>query len=175
MAKPLPSRFNPDLMARDGTRYEAAVPLERFKRLGPILASTEGDVLASAAFSRRKDHIVVSGKLNVDMCLQCQRCLETFMLPIEARYELVFVESEGAARRLPDDFDPVLVDDTGQIHLVDLFEDELLLQVPLVPRHSEGQCESVQRSFGDIAPEAVDTGDENRKRPFDVLKDLNLH
>lgn len=175
MVKPLPSRFNPDLMARDGTRYEAVVPLERFKRLGPILASTEGAVQASAGFSRRKDHIVVSGNLKVGMHVQCQRCLDAFSLSVDAQYELVFVETEGAASELSDDFDPVILDDTGQIHLIDLFEDELILQVPLVIRHPEGACESTTRSFGDVAPEATDPGDENRQRPFEALKNLNLH
>jgi uncharacterized protein len=175
MAKPLPSRFNPDLMARDGTRYAATVPLAQFKRFGPILASMEGDVHVSAVFSRRKDHIVVCGEVSAGLTVQCQRCLDVFVQPIESRYELVFVDSEAAARVLPDDLDPVIIEDGGQIHIVDLLEDELILQVPLVTRHPDGQCVAAQRSFGDIAPQAAEPTEDNRQRPFDVLKNLNLH
>ncbi len=162
-------------MARDGTRYSATVPLVQFKRFVPILASLEGDVHATAVFSRRKDHIVVSGELAAGVSVQCQRCLDVFVLPIESRYELVFVDSEAAARALPDDFDPVITDDKGHIHVVDLLEDELILQVPLVTRHPDGQCVAAQRSFGDIAPQEAEPGKDKKQRPFDVLKNLNLH
>ncbi len=175
MAKPLPSRFNPDSMARDGTRYDASVPLVQFKRLGPMLSSTVGDVNISAVFSRRKDHVVVTGRLLAGFPLQCQRCLDPFTLPVDAPYELVFVESEQAAAELPDSLDPVVLDDNGNIHVLDLVEDELIFHVPLVPRHADGACNAAPVSFGDIAPEAVEPTEDNRQRPFDALKNLNLH
>lgn len=175
MSKPLPTRFNPDLMARDGTRYAATVPLAQFKRFVPILASMEGDVHASAVFSRRKDHIVVTGELRAQVQVQCQRCLDVFLMPIDSRYELIFVDSEAAAADLPDNLDPVITDDNGQIHVVDLLEDEIILQVPLVTRHPEGQCVAARRSYGDISPQAEEPAESNRQRPFDALKDLNLH
>ena len=178
MVKTLPARFNPDLMVRDGTRHEAIVPIRRFPRLADILASDEGEIRASASFSRRKDHIVIAGRLTADWPLVCQRCLEPMRVSIDEPYELVFVESEAAARELPKALDPVVLDDAGQIHVVDLFEDELILHVPAIPRHEDGEsCTDAELSFGDV-PEPGDgaEGDGRRERnPFDVLKDLNLH
>jgi len=175
MAKTLPARFNPDLMARDGTRYEVTVPLEAFERLPGILASCEGAVSASASFSRRKDHIAVSGRLAATWPLVCQRCLEPMSTTIDEPYELVFVESEEAARKLPKALDPVVLDETGQIRLVDVLEDELMLHVPAVPRHdNHATCVETERSFGNVDA-AIAEEAEGKKNPFDVLKDLNLH
>lgn len=175
MAKTLPARFNPDLMARDGTRYEVTVPVERFTRLRDILASADGDVSATATFSRRKDHIVVAGRLRADWPLTCQRCIEPMIVAIDEPYELVFVESDAAARELPKSLDPVVLDETGQIRLVDLLEDELMLHVPTIPKHAEGEdCVDAERSFGDVDAAAVEES-EGKKNPFAVLKDLNLH
>ena len=177
MVKTLPARFNPDLMSRDGTRYEATMPVRQFARLRDILASDEGEVRATALFSRRKDHIVVSGRLRAEWPLVCQRCLEPMTVAIDEPYELVFVESEALARELPKELDPVVLDESGQIHRTDLFEDELMLHVPLIPRHDDpDDCTDAERSFGEVPEPENDAGDgEGRKNPFDVLKDLNLH
>ena len=175
MAKTLPARFNPDLMVRDGTRYEVVLPIDRFPRLASILASADGTVRATASFSRRKDHIVVAGRLAADWGLECQRCLEPMSFPIDEPYELVFVDSEMAANDLPEEFDPVILDENGQIHVVDLLEDELMLHVPPIPRHAEpASCGEAAQHLVD--PDELDEAlDEKRPNPFDALKDLNIH
>jgi len=181
MAKTLPTRFDPDLVARDGTRFEVTVPFDHFPRLVSMLALKEGVMHASATFSRRKDHIVVAGRLRASWPLECQRCLEPMQVEIDEPYELVFVDSEEESRALPDVFDPVVLDENGQIHLVDLFEDELILHVPNIPRHAEGSdCQRFAREHGVIDEALVGdpddaSADSSKKSPFDVLKDLNLH
>lgn len=175
MAKPLPERFNPDLMTRDGTRHEAVLPIARFPRLVTLLASDVGEVHVDATFSRREDHIVVAGRLRTALTLQCQRCLEPMLLDVDEPYELTFVVSDAAAQALPDELDPVVTDDTGQITTVALYEDELILHVPLVARHADpGQCGPVQASFGGEAIDP-DEAEGGKRRPFDALRDLNLH
>jgi len=86
---------------------------------------------------------------------------------------LVFVEDELAAEKLPQELDPVILDEKGYIALVDVFEDEFILHVPGIPKHADHEtCVSGNHQFGEL-PEAVE--EEGRRRPFDVLKDLNLH
>ena len=174
MAKPLPDRFNPDLMARDGTRHEAVLPIARFERLAAILAPEPGEVHVVASFSRREQHIVVAGRVRSGYPLRCQRCLEPMVLDVDEPYELTFVASEAAAQALPDELDPVVLDDAGQITTVAMLEDELILHVPLIARHAgDADCGPVEASFGGegIEPEA----ETERARPFDVLKKLDLH
>ena len=162
-------------MVRDGTRHEAVLPIDRFPRLASILASAEGAVRATASFSRRKDHIVVAGRLAADWGLECQRCLEPMTVSIDEPYELVFVDGEAAAHDLPQELDPVILDENGQIHVVDLFEDELMLHVPPIPRHPElSSCGEAARHLVD-PDEIEEASEDKRPNPFDALKDLNLH
>lgn len=172
MVKALPQRFNPDLLARDGTRFELVLPQSQLKRLGDMLASDDNDVQITALFSRRKDHIVISGRLKTRFALICQRCLESMDVDISEPFELIFVESEQKADDLPKELDPVVLDDQGHIHVVDLFEDEVILHVPEVPKHSDmSVCNQGPTEFGDLPAEM----EEGKPNPFAALKNLNLH
>jgi len=171
MVKRAPSRFNPDLLARDATRYEAEVPLSQFTRLTELLLSSEGQVFATFGVSERKDHIAIRGSLSFEALQQCQRCMKPFATHTRADFELVCVENQAAADALPDELDPVVLDDDGQLHLVDLLEDEALLQLPDIPKHvNDTECRPQEQSFGTV-PEATESGKPN---PFGVLKDLKL-
>lgn len=172
MVKALPQRFNPDLLARDGTRFELVMPQGQMKRLSSILASADHDVQVTARFSRRKDHIVITGRLKTRFALVCQRCLEPMDVDISEPFELVFVENALQASALPDELDPVILDEHGQTHVVDLFEDEIILHVPDVPKHIDmAQCRQGPTEFGGVPAEV----DEGKPNPFAALKNLNLH
>lgn len=172
MVKALPHRFNPDLLARDGTRFELVLPQSQMSRLADIVSSTGHDMVFSALFSRRKDHIVISGRLKTAFSLVCQRCLESMSVTIDEPYELVFVEDQEQAEELPKQLDPVILDEHGHIHVVDLFEDEVILHVPDIPKHEDATaCQVAATEFGNL-PADVEEGKPN---PFDALKDLRLH
>lgn len=172
MVKALPQRFNPDLLARDGTRFEIVMPQTQMTRLAGILASAEHDLHCTALFSRRKEHIVISGKIRTSFVVQCQRCLEDMQIDIDESFELVFVENEERAEALPKQFDPVILDEHGHIHVVDLFEDEVILHVPEIPKHADDEaCRVAKTEFGSL-PKDVEEGKPN---PFDTLKNLQLH
>ncbi|MEE9321498.1 MAG: YceD family protein [Granulosicoccus sp.] len=159
-------------MVRDGTQYEVDLPFERLPRLCELLESTQGRARVTATFSQRKDHIVVSGRLQTDYPLQCQRCLAPMFVSIDERYELVFVKDEATAKALPKEFDPIILDDTGMIHQTDLLEDEMILHVPAIPKHSDfAGCVSGDREFG---TPLTDADEAQKPRPFDVLGKLEL-
>ncbi|MBX2879541.1 MAG: DUF177 domain-containing protein [Granulosicoccus sp.] len=172
MVKELPQRFNPDLLARDGTQFDLVLPQSRLTRLSGILAEDRHEVRITARFSRRKDHIVISGQLTTVYALQCQRCLDPMQLNVDENFELVFVEDDQTALELPKELDPVVLDDYGQIHVVDLFEDELMLHVPDIPKHSDAsECQVGPTEYGEL-PSDVEEGKPN---PFNALKDFQLH
>lgn len=173
MVKPIPARFNPDILARDTTRYGAEIPLEKFTRLGECLVKREGDMAGTVSvelsFTRRKDLVLANGQYSTSYSLQCQRCLGYMMLPIAATFELTFVENEAAALELPDAMDPVILDEHGNIDVVDMLEDELLLQLPVVARHEEGSSDC----SAELVMEEVDAEPaEPTRRPFEALKNL---
>ena len=123
MVKPTPNRFNPDLLARDSTQYSVNLPLKQFSRLSKMLLDDQGEMQAVFRFSRRKKVVLISGRLKTSYTLQCQRCLEPMQAPVDEPFELVFANTEEDAQAMPDGLDPVVLDENGQIHVVDLFED----------------------------------------------------
>ncbi len=180
MVKPIPSRFNPDLLARDSTQYSLNLPLGQFGRLRELLLDDTAELQAVFRFSRRKNTVLVAGTLKTSFTLECQRCLEPMQLLVEEPFELAFAKTEAAAQEMPEGLDPVVLDDNGQIHVVDLFEDELILHLPAVALHAQlDECKAdfIQENIGTEEQvgknDAVETTE--RKNPFDVLKNLDLH
>ena len=172
MVKALPQRFNPYLLVREGSEFEVKFSQSQMQRLSGILSASENDVQVTALFSRLKNLIVISGQLATVYSVQCQRCLEPMNVEVNESFELVFVDNEDKASELPKELDPVVLDENGQIHVADLFEDELILHVPEIPKHSDvAACKLRQTEFGEL-PADIEEGKPN---PFEALKNLNLH
>ncbi|WP_342612448.1 DUF177 domain-containing protein [Burkholderia ambifaria] len=112
--------------------------------------------------------------------LTCQRCMtpygETF--DVDMTYRVVATEEEAEEFPLDDDEADVIVG-TRQFDLVDLIEEELLLSLPLVPKHEV--CPAVHESLvsGVSGPSeeaddesAEDEDEGKRPNPFAVLQAL---
>ena len=101
-------------------------------------------------------HLVVSGVVP----LACQRCLEAihFKLDVDSLLELVPADVELSQEELEDDtrdFLPV----AGELDVAELVEDEILLALPVAPRHE--RCG---------VPDAASAGE--RINPFAILDGL---
>jgi uncharacterized protein len=70
------------------------------------------------------------------MALVCQRCLGAVVEPLEVERSFLFVHGEDAAAQLDADSDDDVLVLTRALDLRELLEDELLLALPLVPRHA---------------------------------------
>ena len=67
--------------------------------------------------------------------LSCQRCLQPVSVPLQVNTTLRFVSDEALAERLDEDSDEDVLALSGPLDLHALVEDELILALPLVPRH----------------------------------------
>ena len=67
--------------------------------------------------------------------LVCQRCLEPLDLPVSLAREFRFVASEAAAEEQDDDCEEDLLVQARDFDLAGLIEDELVMALPLIPRH----------------------------------------
>lgn len=173
----LPVRFNPSRLLGDDTVYVAEVPVGHFSRFVEALSSREGTVRAEMQFICDEDkHIAVTGHFRVLCELQCQRCMKGFEHPLDAAFNLTFVVDEAAAELLAEELDPVILDEHGQIHTVDMLEDELILQLPVSPRHDDirtcidlGYAGALTEGGGLLISEDSDEKPE-RTNPFAILK-----
>lgn len=116
-----------------------------------------------------KSQLVV--RIQANLVLECQRCLGPLVLPIDRQtvFELVRRESDLDDDEIDDeDFaEPEKIVGSPKFDLCDLVEDELILEVPYVPRHE------VCPETDDLDAQAEEeSGREEPLSPFAVLSQL---
>jgi uncharacterized protein len=67
----------------------------------------------------------------------CQRCLQPVRLDVEVDRRFVFAPNESEAERWDADMEEDVLALSRSLNLLELVEDELLLALPLVPRHDD--------------------------------------
>ena len=85
---------------------------------------------------------------DTEVLLECQRCLQPMRLALHPERRIFFVEGEDAAASLDAEIDDDVLALTPALDVLALVEDELLLALPLVPRH-EVCLEPLPRAFVD--------------------------
>ncbi len=97
-----------------------------------VLWQARGERLPLPAAGMRPSVLI---EAEAEVTLECQRCLQPMRLPLQARRRIFFVEGEDAAAALDADNDDDVLALVPALDLQALVEDELLLALPIVPRH----------------------------------------
>ena len=99
------------------------------------------------------------------LLLTCQRCLEAVAVPVVVVRSFRFVHSEEAAEVEDEEADEDVLALDKQFKLRDLIEDEILMAMPLVPRHEA--CPG-ELKLSAVDPD-FDAAQNTKPRPFDAL------
>ena len=120
-------------------------PLAQFDRLteaavADVLDPTSGQVTWSARGERRamrgaETQVWLHVEAGTHIPLECQRCLKPVDVPLQVHRSFLFVHGEDAAAQLDTDSEDDVLALTRALDLRELIEDELLLAMPIVPRH----------------------------------------
>jgi uncharacterized protein len=149
-------------------RYEGALPLSAFQRLGPMLADGEGAVRYALAFDRDEQGMAyVEIVAEAALPLVCQRTLERFEFPVRIDQRLGLLRREADEAGLPPGWEPLLVGGDAMAPKA-VIEDELILAVPLIPtRPGEESADGVVWSTAGDA--GADGAAAERPSPFAAL------
>jgi uncharacterized protein len=168
-------------LARLGEPCEAAVDWRELDRLSAsCLAGPPAGQVAWTATASRKAAVGGAPELRLTLecrcvvSLQCQRCLQPVEQVLEVKRRFRFVDDEASAQALDegnDDEDVLAL--RGRLDLIELLEDELILALPLVPRHERcpqplAASQAAAAPTADQAPAAAN----ERHRPFEALAQL---
>ena len=110
--------------------------------------------------------LALKGRLH----LVCQRCLQDCAVNLDEKRRFVLVASEAEADDYPledEEQEPLVA--SQHFNLLETIEDEVLLSLPLIPKHPEGFCEPHATVFG---LEDEDEGSDERENPFNILKNM---
>lgn len=170
-----PHRLDVRRFAEEGAELEANDGLQSFRRLAqetqrpgdaaPVHWHARGELL-----NPRHVHPEVWVHLVADTTLPlvCQRCLNPVDVPLNVDRSFRFVPDEETAAAEDDDSEEDLLALSRSFDLVELVEDELLMELPVAPRH-EVCPEAVKMSSSDSDFEAAGA---QKEHPFAVLSRL---
>lgn len=129
----------PDLMAlaERGTVLEGRIELDKLTRLRELLNSSDGAVTARLRFERRQDDMLIMElQCQASLELVCQRCLQPLRHDVREQVEFALADREDALAVLPHGTDFIALDG-DRFQPAAVIEDELIVSLPLVPRHGD--------------------------------------
>ncbi|AMO22115.1 YceD family protein [Ramlibacter tataouinensis] len=167
-------RLDVQAFAEDGGELSGQEPLRAYPRL---LAETQGRdpdspvSWTASAEMRNPRHVHpqvwLHLKAQAQLSLTCQRCLAPVEMPVEVDRSFRFVADEDRAAAEDDQSEEDVLALSRAFDLVELVEDELLMDLPLAPRHDN--CPPVSVKLGE---EDLDAAGPERENPFAVLGKL---
>lgn len=147
--------------------FDGKVALRSLERLSDLLAEPDGDVAFSLEFDRDSFGIPYVGLVvTAELPLLCQRTLERFLLPVRVEQRMGLIRDESEEPGLPPGYEPLLLDESGELRPLDLVEDELILAVPVVPVMPGTDAVEQEWAGGQVALEP------ERPSPFAALAAL---
>ena len=178
-ANTFPAQIEPFKWAEQGFKWSGQLPLSRFVRIAREAVGSIDDQLINIDCKLSMDayHRIawLDGHVETKVPMECQRCLETVEIELVSSFHLALVDDESMIERLDEDADFIVLgeseattkgdyDAPATADLLALIEDELLLLVPLSPKHEF--CEHKHQ------PAIEEVVEEKRDNPFDVLAAL---
>lgn len=194
----LPTSIDLRALARNGEALGGDIPLTALERLAPDLpvqAGGEGGEGGGAAGALLRWQVraewrdrspalaaqaaQVGPQAEPDLWLHlvlaahvpqvCQRCLQPYAQPVQVDRWFRFVKDEASAEAQDDEAEEDLLVFEPRFDLLALVEDELLMDLPLVPMHETCPQPLSPRSTGALAVP------EERPHPFAGLAALKRH
>ena len=163
--------------AEEGATLGGREPVEKHERL---MAETQGRgagsavVWSAAGEMRKPGHVRPEIWLHLHaqtmLPLTCQRCLGAVNVELAVDRPFRFVPDEETAAAQDDEAQEDVLALSRSFDLMELVEDELLMEMPLAPRHDVCPV-PVQLSAAD--PD-FDDGSAPRERPFALLGKLKI-
>jgi uncharacterized protein len=136
-------------------------------------AAATGTIHATLRFAREQGLPVADVAIQGTVPMICQRCLEPMLQRLDSSSRVAIVASAAQADVIPAEWETMLASD-GQLTLAALIAEEVLLSLPVVPRHERAaECGALARALLEPATQAAAaTEAADTQRPFADLRAL---
>jgi len=155
--------------ARNGSEMSGEVSINKMVRLLDIMVNQQGSF--TYAIRGRQDeqgNSLLGLKIAGRCSLRCQRCLSAmdYAIRVETRLwlrEQVSLDAlDNDVASAEEDFDSILADE--QLDVLNLLEDEILLSLPIAPKHEQGACQVTDGEYSQ----------KDKENPFAILAKLKV-
>ena len=165
MPPPWSKPLEVDRLAGNEADVDFVIPLTELSALRSLRDGVAGSVSGRVHFGREQGLATAEMALSGTVTLECQRCMKPMQLSLETTVRVALLASEADVARVPADLEPVLAKG-GRISVGELITEELLLLLPIVPLHADGnECAAAPAM-------AVRESSSETQRPFARLGEL---
>ncbi|WP_413734242.1 23S rRNA accumulation protein YceD [Sodalis sp. RH21] len=165
----LPLTIDAARTAQKRLDYVGVYAPEQVTRIAESVVSVDSDVQASLSFNIDNQRLaVIDGSADVAVTLLCQRCNQPFAHQVHTTFCFSPVVTDEQAEALPEAYEAVYVNGFGEVDLLAMIEDEVILSLPIAPVHDNEHCEvsDAEQVFGKLPSEV------EKPNPFSVLASL---
>ncbi|MFZ1364171.1 MAG: DUF177 domain-containing protein [Brachymonas denitrificans] len=161
--------------AEAGASLSGEDPLSHYARLSREDLDGEGKAVVRWQTQGRSEpaaggapEIWLDLQAQTELGMQCQRCLEPMRQALAFERSLRFVRDEATAELLDEELEDDVLVWRKDFDLQALVEDELLMELPVAPRHEV--CPSTPPM--QVQTHDFDAGEQEKPNPFAALKAL---
>ncbi|HLA07803.1 MAG TPA: DUF177 domain-containing protein [Anaerolineales bacterium] len=160
-----PFRINVGFIIHEETGYSHEIPFEIDKVKLEDLELEH--FIGSIVIGRTPQGLVVQGKFSGDTMLECVRCLNEFVFPLEWEITELYAFNKKSVSE-----SELMVPDDAHIDLAPLMREYALLEVPINPLHTP-DCKGLCIECGqDLNVEDCGHSQDEDNSPFATLKNL---
>ena len=166
----LPLTIDPHKDAQRRMDYEGYIPSSLLSRLGESVSNVLSDAQVTLSLYVDPQKLtVIKGTAQVEVELECQRCGNPFSQTVDCSFCFSPVKNLEQIDDLPEIYEPVELNEFGEVNLLEMIEDEFIISLPLVPMHNSEHCEVsvAEQVFGKLPEELA-----KKPNPFAVLANL---
>lgn len=170
-ASPVPLQVDHLKLARENTLLEGFIALDELCRFADLLESREGVLQIGLKFGMVQNKelaesmvVEVKGRLEAQVELECQKCMQNYVFMMNTSFCIKVIEKE---EELEESEDIIICPNDHNLAIIDLIEDELILALPMIPKHET--CSVAVKGYSNTPLTGTYT---SKNKPFINLKQL---
>jgi len=125
--------------ARKGEEIHGEIAVSELPRLVDMLAKSDGRLTYIISGHQEADRDILEVSLQGACTLRCQRCLGELEYPVNLVSRLWLLPADRLDEAEDDD-EMDAIEAEQRLDVLALIEEELLLALPIAPRHPDGDC-----------------------------------
>ena len=143
--------IDPARFGREGLRLTGSVAPAQLSRVAQVLFDGGGTVgYRMQGMLSPRGEPALRVELDIDLAVACQRCTERLPIQLNVARTLIFrreLDELAAVADEEDDVDAIPLVPT--LDELDLIDQEVMLSLPIAPRHADGECQARTGDGGD--------------------------
>ena len=163
--KSLPEQLKLFNFAKKEVNLSGLYRISDFPKISEISSNKSDNIRVDLSFYLKNNKTpCVDGIIELDIVLVCQRCLDDLSIVLKVNFNLAFVKHDQQSEELDSNYE-IYVTEEDELVTQDLISDEILLSIPMVPKHDYDCMAKINTQK---------TVKEKAENPFAILKRIQI-